>query len=139
MLSEVCDMYFLCQSFEHLRLASSSYRLYIYIKIITLYFALLPLASIPAASISYFKYGFRIISFLHRRVSSHYAFSPLRYCTPLKTTPCNLTGHTMRFCRIFKKRTTMQHASTEACPGKTSTAFPFSCIGMCVLVEIHIN
>ncbi len=45
----------------------------------------------------------------------------------------------MRFAACLKKHTAMQRASTAACPWKASTAFLFSCIGMCVLVEIHVN
>ncbi len=65
-----------------------------------------------------FVQNFHKINFwIHVRVSSHYAFSILRYRTPVKTTACNLTGHIMRFCCTctIKKRTAMRRESTAAC------------------------
>ncbi len=45
----------------------------------------------------------------------------------------------MRFCCTFKKCTAMRRASTAECLWSVSTAFLFSCIGMCVLVEKHVK
>ncbi len=49
------------------------------------------------------------------RISSHYAFSSLRYRILIKTMPCNLMKHIMWFCRTFKNCTTIRRACIAAC------------------------